>query len=144
MYYMTQIQYLVSDDTDCSKFYRVGLIIICKPTHYTMSSLWTTTEHWRWGVAMLLMTSQELVVVLYMKIAVVSLSSESFPPTASSCPCSDTHVDKLTGVSASWCHTLCLRANDKVFSRSPKDCGWQDRRRAASEQVNTDFDCMPL
>ena len=49
---------------------------------------------------MWLMTSQELVVVLYMKIAVVSLSSESFPPTASSCPCSDTHVDKVTGVSA--------------------------------------------
>ena len=44
--------------------------------------------------------------------------------------------------SASWCHTSGLLANDKVFSRATSDCGWQDWRRAASEQVNTDFDCL--
>ena len=77
-------------------------------------------------------------------MAVVSLPSESFPPTASSRPCSEAHVDKVTGVSASWCHTLGLLANDKVFSCSPRDCDCQDWRRAASEQVNTDFDCLPL
>ena len=86
------------------------------------------------------MTSQELVVVLYMRMAVVCLPSESRPPTASSRPCSEAHLDKVTGVSASWSHTSGLLANDKVFSRSPRDCGWQDWRRAASEQVNTDFD----
>ena len=35
-----------------------------------------------------------------------------------------------------------LLANDKVFSCSPRDCGWQDWRWAASEQVNTDFDSV--
>ena len=109
----------------------------------TMSSLWgrTATRHRYRGVVMWLMTSQELVVMLYMWIAVVSLWSEDIPPTASSRPCSEAHVDKVNGVSASWCHTLGLLAtNDKDFSRSPRDCSWQDWRRAASEQVNTDFD----
>ena len=50
------------------------------------------------------------------------------------------HVEKVTGVSASWCHTLGPLTNDKFFSRTPRDCDWQDWRRAASEQVNTDFD----
>ena len=89
---------------------------------------------------MWLMTSQELVVVSYMRMAAVSLSSESFPPTASSCPCSEAHVDKATGVSASWCHTLGLGDSDKFLSRSPSDCSRQDWRRASSEQVSTDFD----
>ena len=73
---------------------------------------------------------------------VVLLSSESFPPTVRSRPCSEAHVDKVTGASGSWCHTLGPLANDKVFSCAPRDCGWQDWRRAASEQVNTDFDCL--
>ena len=73
-------------------------------------------------------------------MTVVFLPSESVPPTASTRPCSEVHVDKVTGVSASWCHTSGLLANDKVFSRATSDCGWQDWRRAASEQVNTDFD----
>ena len=55
-------------------------------------------------------------------MAVVSLPSEDSPPTASSCLCNEAHADKVTGVSASWCHTLGLLANDKVCSRSPRDC----------------------
>ena len=107
-----------------------------------MSSLWgrIATKHWNRGVTMWLMTSQELVVVSYMWMAAVSLSSESFPPTASSCPCSEAHVDKATGVSASWCHTLGLGDSDKFLSHSPSDCSRQDWRRASSEQVSTDFD----
>ena len=71
----------------------------------------------------------------------VSLPTESSPPTASSRPCGEVHVDKITGVSASWCHTLGLVAKE-VLSCAPRDCNWQDWRRAASEQVNTDFDCL--
>ena len=77
-------------------------------------------------------------------MAAVTLPSKSFPPTASSRPCNEVHVEKVTGVSASWCHTLGLLANDKVFSHATRDCGWQDWRRAASEQVNTDFDFLLL
>ena len=77
-------------------------------------------------------------------MTVVFLPSESVPPTANSCSCSEAHVDKVYGVSASWCHTLVLLAHDKVFSRATSDCDWQDWRRAASEQVNTDFDGFPL
>ena len=117
---------------------------VCPPT--TISSLWgrTASKHWDREVAMWLMTFQELVVVLYMWIAVVFLSSELFPPTASSCSCSEVHVDSVTGESASWCHTLGLLANDKVFSCAPRDCGWQDWMRAASEQVNTDLEYSSL
>ena len=104
----------------------VQLSGVTPPT--TMSSLWgrTATKHRYRGVVMLLMNSQELVVVLYMWMAVVDLPTESSPPTASSRPCSEAHVEKVTGVSASWCHTLGPPANDKVFSRAPRDCGWQD------------------
>ena len=72
-------------------------------------------------------------------MAAVFLPFESFPLTASSRPCSEAHVVKVTGVSASWRHALGLLTNDKVFSRAPRDCNWQDWRRAVSEQVNTDF-----
>ena len=47
-------------------------------------------------------------------------------------------MDKVTGVSASFCHTLVKNA----FSRANRDCGWQDMRREASEQVNTDFEYL--
>ena len=89
---------------------------------------------------MQLMIFQEFVVVLYMRIPVVVLLLESHPPTASSCPCIETIVEREYGVSASWIHTLGSLANDKVFSRDNRDCGLQVLRRAASEQVNTDLD----
>ena len=79
-------------------------------------------------------------------MAVVFSPFESFPPTASSRPCTEAHVEKVPGVSASWCHTsdllrsLDLPVSDKVFSRAPRDCGWQDWRRAASEQEMTNRD----
>ena len=71
----------------------VVLSNICPPT--TMSLSWgrTATRHCDRGVVMWLMTSQELVVMLYMWMAAFSLSSESLPPTASSCPCSEAHVE---------------------------------------------------
>ena len=75
-------------------------------------------------------------------MVVVILPAVSFPPTASSSPCSEAQVGKVTGVSASWCHTLGLLVNERVFSHAITscDCGWKDWRRAASEQVKTDFD----
>ena len=108
----------------------------------TISLLWgrTAAKHWDRGAVMWLMISQELVVLLYMWIAVVSLPSESSPPAASSCP--ETHVDKVTGASASWCYTLGLLANNKVFSCVPGDCGWQDLRRAGSKQGKSNLDCF--
>ena len=77
--------------------------------------------------------------MLYVRMAVVSLLSESFPPIASSRPCSEAHVVRVTGISVSWCHTLGLLANDKVFIRAPRDPDL-DWRRAASEQVKTDLE----
>lgn len=91
---------------------------------------------------MWLMGSQELVAGLYVWMTDVFLSSESLPPTAMSCPCSETHVDKVTGVSSSFCQTLVLPlfGEDKALSRNPRDCDWQDWKRASSEQVKTDLD----
>ena len=111
----------------------------------TMSSFWgrTATRDWWWGVAMWLMTSQELVVLLYMWIAFDSSSSETYPPTVSSRPCSETHGEKENGVSANWCHTLGLLI-ESVFNCAFRYCGWQDWRRAASEQVNTDLEYFKL
>ena len=58
----------------------------------------------------------------YMWIMVVALlSSDSIPPTASSSPCREAHVEKVNGVSASLCHASCLPTIDRVFSRAPRD-----------------------
>ena len=76
-------------------------------------------------------------------MAVLALPPEDSPPTANSCPCIEAHVDRVTGVSASWCHTLGPLLN-AVVSCATRDCGWQDWRRAASDQVNTDFDRLPF
>ena len=80
-------------------------------------------------------------------MAVVSLLSESMPPTASSRPCSEAHVGRVTGVSASWCHALdapVVKNNATSFTRALKDCGWQDRSRADSEIVKTNLDHLPF
>ena len=66
--------------------------------------------------------------------------AETYPPTINRRPRSKAHGEKVNGVSASWCHTLALVTNDKIFSHAVRDSGWQDRRRAANEQVNTDLE----
>ena len=102
----------------------------------TMSSLWerTTTGHWHRGGwwsprSWLLCGTCEWQLflhhlnLLHPLLAVVHLVR-------------DTWKRYITGVSASWCH---IWAND---SCAPKDCGWQDLQRAASEQVNTDLEYL--
>ena len=83
--------------------------------------------------------------MLYARMAVVGFPSEFSPPTASSRPCSEAHVERIT-VSASWCHTLGPLANDEFFIRAPwdPDTDWEDWRRAASELVKTDLEVLPM
>ena len=113
-----------------------------------MSWLWgsTATRHCDRESVMWLMTSQQLVVVLNMWMAVVFSQCKSSPPTASSRPSSEVHVDKITGVSATLYHTLGPLSNDEVFSCPPKDCGWQNWRRAAVGgcQASDLYQCSPI
>ena len=118
---------------------------LCVMPPTVMSSLRgrTATRHRHREVAIEPMTSQELASVLYIQTVAITLSSEFLPPTVRSCPRIEAHAGEVNGVSVSLCHTSGL-TNDKVFGCTNRDCGLRDWRRAASEQVNTDLDSLPL
>ena len=82
-FYSISLRCKTTLSNNVSNFYRVSTSppIRCTTTHYTLSLLWgrTATKHWDRGVVMWLITSQELVVGLYMWIAVVCHSDQTLP-----------------------------------------------------------------
>ena len=81
------------------------------------------------GVPMWLMTSQELVVGLYMWMAVVGFKSKSLPPIATCRPWMDTQAVFVTGGAPTFFHTL-----TPLFLKLARN-NLQDRRRACKEHV---------
>ena len=79
---------------------------------------------------MWLMTSHELIFVLYVKILFVFFPCESYPPTANSYPFSSIQVEHFTGRSGILCHTG--RILDVAVFFISAVC---DLRRALREQV---------
>ena len=106
------------------------------PTTISLLSERTATRQRCRAVGMRLMTSQELVAVLYMRIALDVFLFELHPPTASRRPLSETQVECPTGRSAIVCHTWWVLAVGEVLAFASMVCGWM---RALSEQAKTAF-----